>query len=609
MALRVRRRVLRAPWWIVGGILLAAALVVAALVRVVVAQESADHEAIAAEAASAVTQELTLALSGFYTPTVAAEGFAASMRAEADSLGVNEADVLEATWPTYAAPLAENLGDALLDFQLAPEAIVTYSARPEENAAALGHNQLVDDERRDQIIAAIEARGPVISGPLDLLQGGRGLIIRQAVFLPGLRPFEERFAERSGDTTAYPWLDRIPDDFWGMTTTVIDFDALTSLITMRGAPGTQVGVFVPQEDGSLGEPVWGDLPADSAITNQQTVTLLDGSEWVVRVNVPTTPWAHYWPVLLIALFTTALIIALTEFAYRAQRRNKIGFAFSESMSDLTTRQDVLERTSTFLTDLYPGITGVITSPEQHACEVAIPIDGTRGTSSRRDNTSGSELQWQILQSQEVQCVISVDADGPFHPRELDQIIGLIRRILGASLAALGRERRLERRVAVDHLTEVFNRTQLVPTLERLHEEAARSETWLVLACLDIDDFKGVNDTRGHLFGDEVLKTLAGTLKESVRASDAVVRFGGDEFVVIAGVDDTFQAADLCRRIQQQATNALSALGGEPLSVSLGYATVPGREPATVEGLLQQADAALYEAKESGGAHVREGHPL
>lgn len=604
MALR-KRRVLRAPWWIIVAIFLVTAFVVGAVVRFAVVEENADHEAVAVETATAVSQELTRSLSRYYTPTVAAGGFLASMREQAAATGMSEQQALADTWPTYAEPLIEYLGPSLLDFQLAPEAIVTYSARPEVNKEALGHNLLVDDARRDQILAAIEDRGPIVAGPLDLLQGGRGLIIRQAVFLPDLAPFEERFVAATGDTTPYEWLDRVPDDFWGMATTVINFDAVADTLTERGFEGTRVGVFPVSTTGDLGESIWGDLPPDASFTDEEIVTLLDGSQWVVRVDIPPSPLSDYWPVLVIALIAAGLVIVLAEFAYRGNRRAKYGFAFSEAISQLTTRQAVLERTSAFLTEIYPGIRGRITSPEPHPCDIGIPVgseDAAVGTSTT------AALEWRVLQAAEVQCVIEVEADGPFHAAELNEIIALIRRILGASLAALGREGHLERRATVDHLTSVFNRSQLEPTFARLQEEADRSESWLVVAYLDIDDFKGVNDSLGHLFGDEVLTTLADALTRSLRATDAVVRLGGDEFIVLATVGNNFQAADLCRRIQQHATAQMTDLarGQRSISVSLGYVTLPGREPMALNDLMSSADAALYEAKASGGAHVREG---
>lgn len=583
------------------------AVIIFALVRTAMAQETVDHEALAAQTASGVSQEMTRSLSRAYTPTVAAEGFIASTRDAIATSGRSEQQALESGWPLYVAPMTEYLGDALLDFQLSPEAIVTYSARPEQNAAALGHNLLVDDERRESIIAAISSRGPIVAGPLDLIQGGRGLIIRQAVFLPGLEPFAARFARASGDTTDYPWLARIPDDFWGMASTVIDFDWLTRSLGELPTSGMRVGLYTVEPDGSAGEVLWGDLPRDAPSMAQQDVVLLDGSELLVRVDYPPKPWWNSWPLIVAGVAVTVVLLILTQIAYRAQRRNQLGFTFSESIRDLTTHEEVLEALSTFLSGIYPGIRGRITSPEPQHHVVSIPVSDE---STEEDDDTRKHLQWRVTQSGELQCIIDIDERGPFRVGELQDIIRLVQRILGASLAALGREGHLERRVAVDHLTKVYNRTQLVPAFERLHDEAARSNSLLLVACLDIDDFKAVNDTRGHLFGDRVLQDLADTLMRSVRSSDAVVRFGGDEFVVLASVESYIQAADLCRRIQDRATTSLTsqAHGERTISVSLGYVTVAGREPANLESLLMQADSALYEVKESGGAHVREARP-
>ena len=612
MSVRRRHHALRTPWWIFLGVITVSVLMMFALLQAIMTQEQADHEAVATQTAAGVTQELTRSLSRFYTPTVAAEGFVASMQ-QPDATDGDAQDRIATAWPPFAAPMADYLGEALLDFQLAPEAIVTHSARPDQNAAALGHNLLLDDDRRDQIIDAIEARGPIVAGPLDLLQGGRGLIIRQAVFIDGLEPFEDRFARASGDAQQYPWLDRIPDDFWGMATTVIDFDALTSSIGSARAEGVRAGIYSVGADGLPTTAVWGDLPADAPFTTEQEVTLLDGSQLLVRVDFPPRPWWGYWPLLLVGLLTMLIMLFLARFGYRAQQRNKLGFEFSESVSHLTSREAVLERTSAFLTELYPGIRGRITSPEPHACLVSIPVDAVDlvdadQSDSNDDKSTDGLLQWRVLQSGELQCVIEVVDAGPFPHREFEEIFTLIQRILGASLAALGRQGHLERRAAMDHLTKVYNRTQLVPAFERIHAEAAATDSFLMVACLDVDDFKSVNDSYGHLFGDVVLERLAKQLTVSVRSTDAVVRFGGDEFVVFALVKHPEEAAHVSARLQRRATEALTALadGKRSISVSVGYVTAPGREPVSLDDLIKGADVALYEVKTSGGAHVREG---
>ena len=603
MAWPVRRRALKTPWWITASILAASALVTLGLIRFYATEDEASREVSALETASIIGQEFTRELSRFYTPTVSAEGFVAGVRNEIQGTDESEAATLGRAWPLYSAPVVQYLGGPLLDFQLAPEAIVTYSARPQENAAALGHNLLIDDNRRDQVVEAIAARGPIVAGPVNLLQGGRGLVIRQAVFLPGLRPFRERFAEASGDATAYPWLDRIPDDFWGMTTTVIDFDALSSDIGRFTSPGNRVGLFTTDPDGSLGEQVWGDLSADSAYTVEQDLVLLDGSRWKLRASAASTSWWTYWPVLAVMFLGTLILLIVVQLAYRGHRRNRIGYSFSEALSRTTSQHEVLAITSSLLSDLYPGIRGRITAPEPHAALVGIPIDD-----EPPGQTGPAPLEWRVEQSGELQCTIGLERSSAFDPREVDEVISLTRRILGASLAALRREGRLERRAAVDALTMAFNRTQLVPAFERLRDEAALSDQWILLACIDIDDFKGVNDTFGHLVGDEALKTLTATLLGSLRVADAVVRFGGDEFVVMAAVQDESRAGDLCERIQRHASRSLSALseGQRDITVSLGYVLVPALESVTVENALAAADAALYEAKAAGRARVRQG---
>jgi diguanylate cyclase (GGDEF)-like protein len=137
--------------------------------------------------------------------------------------------------------------------------------------------------------------------------------------------------------------------------------------------------------------------------------------------------------------------------------------------------------------------------------------------------------------------------------------------------------------------------------------------------LDLDHFKVVNDTHGHLAGDQVLAAIADALRNEVRDRDLVGRFGGEEFVVLlsglpggteAGVEAV--AERIRRRVAElrveipTADGPLSIAG---ISVSVGGAVQPGGHGGDLRALLQIADAALYAAKRAGRNAVRMGQPL
>jgi diguanylate cyclase (GGDEF)-like protein len=156
----------------------------------------------------------------------------------------------------------------------------------------------------------------------------------------------------------------------------------------------------------------------------------------------------------------------------------------------------------------------------------------------------------------------------------------------------------------DGLTGCFNRAHAVETLNVELRRARRATQPLSLVMFDIDEFKRVNDTHGHLAGDLVLTEVARRLTQVLRTSDVKCRYGGDEFVVI--LPDTPEAG--ARQVAESIRVALSAIvvtvGGTTISVkvSLGVATARGSE-RNAQSFIAEADRALYLAKEAGGNRV------
>lgn len=158
----------------------------------------------------------------------------------------------------------------------------------------------------------------------------------------------------------------------------------------------------------------------------------------------------------------------------------------------------------------------------------------------------------------------------------------------------------------DPLTGVNNRRYFEI---RCHEEIAHSRRHrLPLACmfLDIDKFKRINDTLGHLAGDEVLRNVASMIKLQLRSNDVVARYGGEEFVVLLPQTALGKACEIAERIRAAiAAKPLQPLPGESLTVtiSIGVAMLPEKlvedDNTSGQKLISSADAALYQAKESG----------
>lgn len=164
--------------------------------------------------------------------------------------------------------------------------------------------------------------------------------------------------------------------------------------------------------------------------------------------------------------------------------------------------------------------------------------------------------------------------------------------------------RTQEEAITDGLTEVFVHRyfheRLVEEMKRAREQSAP----LTLLMADIDNFKGVNDTFGHLAGDAVLKRIARVLREGIRGTDLVARYGGEEFAVLL-VETTREPAHLVAERLRAAVEALplAELGVDrPVTVSVGMASFPG-DASDERGLIERADECLYAAKRGGKNRV------
>jgi diguanylate cyclase (GGDEF)-like protein len=154
----------------------------------------------------------------------------------------------------------------------------------------------------------------------------------------------------------------------------------------------------------------------------------------------------------------------------------------------------------------------------------------------------------------------------------------------------------------DPLTGFYNHRFLH---ERLGEEVVRSQRArrpLSVLMLDLDDFKLVNDTFGHLFGDRVLTFTAELIRSTLRASDLAARYGGDEFALILPETDAADARRTAERILEAFRDRPfvgEQRGPVPLAASIGVATFPD-DGRTATELIAAADTALYAVKRAGG---------
>src|SRR6187401_126189 len=168
-------------------------------------------------------------------------------------------------------------------------------------------------------------------------------------------------------------------------------------------------------------------------------------------------------------------------------------------------------------------------------------------------------------------------------------------------------RRLEELAHTDPLTKTLNRRALGERLQAEMERVRRYTTTLSLLMIDLDHFKLINDTHGHLTGDEVLIEVAALLQRVVRAVDIVARYGGEEFVVVLPETGAPGAEAFAERLRELIESQFFvASRGNPirLTTSIGVSAFPGFAVESVEDLLTNADQALYRAKSEGRNRVR-----
>ena len=244
---------------------------------------------------------------------------------------------------------------------------------------------------------------------------------------------------------------------------------------------------------------------------------------------------------------------------------------------------VLEDQATVLVDA--------TEPGADRAEVALLVDGGKQALVMLPLVASGESIGLV----ELMSAHAIDLD--------EDRLGLSRTIANEAAIALENARLYEEARALadrDPLTGFFNHRYLH---ERFGEEAVRarrSHRPLSLLMLDLDDFKLVNDSFGHLLGDDVLRWTAELIRKTLRASDVPARYGGDEFAILLPDADRDEAAATATRLREGFTAAAYSRDGRlavPVGVSIGAATFPA-DGRTAAELIAVADAGLYRMKRS-----------
>ena len=188
-----------------------------------------------------------------------------------------------------------------------------------------------------------------------------------------------------------------------------------------------------------------------------------------------------------------------------------------------------------------------------------------------------------------------------HLAMVDYFTGVDHMMDSPMLVELRVFRQTERLAMIDGLTGIFNRRYMDIILKKEFNRCDRYGKSLSVCIIDIDNFKNVNDTKGHLFGDIVLREIAELIKDSMREEDIVCRYGGEEFLAILPETNAIGAHTLAERIRA-ALKKDTFFVEHGITFSAGTATYPVSAVDMV-GLVQAADKALYQAKFAGKDRV------
>jgi diguanylate cyclase (GGDEF)-like protein len=220
------------------------------------------------------------------------------------------------------------------------------------------------------------------------------------------------------------------------------------------------------------------------------------------------------------------------------------------------------------------------------------------TRGKLEDDSGGYISFPLLKNGGYHGFIVVFGDLNLAERNF---VFIVSKFAESIMKRIDKEKEIELKAITDPLTGIYNRRYFISRLEQNFEKFKRTGRVYAVAIFDIDKFKSINDTYGHIVGDGVLRTFSSVLKSSVRKYDVPARFGGDEFVLLLDEIEKENAVGAVKRISTRFSMSedLRAIITEGISVSWGLASV-NEAPSSYDEIIKLADKRLLKAKELGG---------
>jgi len=487
----------------------------------------------------------------------------------------------------------------LRNIAAAPDLVIRYMYPIKGNELAVGLDYRTKPEQLKSVLRAKNSQTLSLAGPIKLVQGGAGLISRIPVFID----------DSSGN-----------EYFWGIISAVIDADLFFEQSGLLN-PNLPIEISIRGKDGlgTDGDVFFGDPSLFQSRHIKSTIALPNGS-WVIAAR-PVGDWTaapdDIWltrsylllsaTVLFILLFTfikTLMNSALTNLKFKQyledtpipyvlnNKHRQVVFInsaftrlFGYTLADLRTDED-------WWLNAYPD--------ETYRDQIKVQWNKYFNEfKSSKDSLMPLEVNFHCKNGEIKTVLVSLSAstttDDPITFYDITER-------KQSELAAI---KEIENLAFYDPLTQLPNRRLLIDRLNHSITSNVRSDNYCAILFIDLDYFKTLNDTLGHVIGDVLLQQVAARISSNLRREDTIARFGGDEFVVLLENlgNDREQAACYAEKTAHKLVTALNQtyrLRNHEYnsSASIGT-TLFHKQKTTVDELLKQADIAMYQAKDSG----------
>ncbi|WP_331344219.1 bifunctional diguanylate cyclase/phosphodiesterase [Cellvibrio sp. UBA7661] len=500
--------------------------------------------------------------------------------------------------------------DSVSHISLAPNGIITQVYPLEGNEKSLGLNLLEDKLQSREAIRARDSGKLTLAGPVNMVQGGLGAIARLPVFLE----------------------DRGDRQFWGFSVVVIRINRLLEAANLNQLEGQGIAYRLWRTNPDTGLPeTIAEYRPDALYEPVQKSFDVPNGRWTLSVS-PVTGWIQFWQLTgaSLAALMISLLLSYQTFLMAVLQRQRLHLqdAVAEQTRELLNARAHLQATLDAIPDLlfdidYQGIIHsyhtnqpelLTVSPEQFLGtnfnhylpeDACVVIHQAFDEAIEKGVSSGKCYSVMLPQRGLATFELSVS-------RKANDESGVPRfLVLSRDISERKQnEERINTLAFFDPLTQLPNRRLLQDRLEHAIATSQRQKSLGALLFIDLDDFKTLNDNRGHHVGDLLLIAVAERLKQAVRSQDTVARLGGDEFlVVLEGLDQTRDAA--ARQAQQIAEKILASLNEVYQLENQEYFNSPsiglclfGDQTVAIDELLKQADQAMYHAKAAGRNTLR-----